>query len=112
MSTALAKDPTPKVEARYGAPLGRTSDPLTNFEVMDTDSRFTLRRIYIDHQGYDPGGAYWGIGSPLFYWAVTIKVTGEGWETADEFNGFFRALTREKAKQIIRNIHPKARFFR
>ena len=105
-------NPTPPVQARYGAPLGRTCDPLTNFQVEPTDSRFTLRQIHINSGGYDPGGAYWGIGTPLFYWAITITVKGEGWETSDEFSGFFRARTRQEAKQKILNIHPKARFYR
>lgn len=56
-------DPTPKVSARYGAPLGRQSDHL------DHDGTWRAAQVEIDEQGYDPGGAYWGlrpIGQSLF----------------------------------------------
>ena len=41
--------------------MGRYSCPLENFE----HHRVHLRVVPIPH-GYDPGGAYWGDGSPLY----------------------------------------------
>lgn len=49
-----------KVNAKYGAPMGRNNrypDP--------GDLRKYDRRVYLDSGGYDKGGAYWGIGAPL-----------------------------------------------
>lgn len=46
-----------KVSSRYGAPMGRP-----NVGTVDPDSRSKrvhLRRVPL-HEGYDPGGAYWG----------------------------------------------------
>lgn len=101
-------NPTPDVSSKYGAPMGRRSDTLSGLIVSEADSRFTLRRIPINSGGYDSGGAYWGLGQPLFYWAVTIT---EG-DTVDECSGFMRAASREAAKAKIVDLHPKARFYR
>jgi hypothetical protein len=46
---------------QYGASMGRRSDL-----PEDTDERLEIRRVPIDDGGYDPGGAYWGSGKPLF----------------------------------------------
>ena len=48
-----------------------------------------LFRLPIDSGGYDPGGAYWGIGGPLY-----CAVDDEG-----EFRRFMRAGSREEARQ-------------
>lgn len=45
----------------YGARMGRLSDLPDN-----ATGELTLSRVPIDEGGYDPGGAYWGIGAPLF----------------------------------------------
>ncbi len=48
----------PKVNQVYGAPLGRSSSaPAGKVRVF---------RVKIDSGGYDDGGAYWGIGQPLY----------------------------------------------
>lgn len=47
--------------SQYGASMGRRSDL-----PEDTDDRLEIRRVPIDEGGYDPGGAYWGTGTPLF----------------------------------------------
>lgn len=101
-------NPTPDVSCNYGAPMGRASDHLYALIVDKTDSPFTLRRMPINSGGYDRGGAYWGLGAPLWWWSVTIT---EG-DTVDECSGFFRARTRDAAKAHIRELHPNARFFR
>lgn len=48
--------------SQYGASMGRSSDLSYN-----TDERLEIRRVPIDQGGYDPGGAYWGTGKPLFF---------------------------------------------
>lgn len=62
-----AIDPTPRVNARYGAPMGRPNghvDP-------DATGPFALQRVPIDSGGYDRGGAYWGLGEPLYWFEGT-----------------------------------------
>lgn len=97
---ASHKNPTPPVFDDYGAPMGRKSKDLSIIDESSADDPpFTLRRIKIDSGGYDRGGAYWGLGQPLYWW---------------DFNGhsgFFRAANRKAAKNLIREIHPLARFF-
>ena len=86
------------VSCKYGSPMGR----YTGGEFLDTDSgKIYLRRIKLDSGGYDNGGAYWGIGQPL-------------WETLDQDgNGFiFRESNRESAKKHILERFPDAKFYR
>ena len=49
------------VNATYGAPMGRHSDNPANFDGLSV----TLSAVHLI-DGYDDGGAYWGIGTPLF----------------------------------------------
>lgn len=103
-------NPTPPVNARYGAPLGRTShNSYTDkqgrtFEITATENAkpFRLVRCPLDGGGYDRGGAYWGLGEPLYYYEGPLT----------DINGFVRGATRAKAKDAVRSLHPKARFFR
>jgi len=91
-------NPTPRVSCRYGAPMGRHTGP----EPGSLGDRWRLRRIPLDSGGYDPGGAYWGHGLPL-YWA----------RNQDEAETFFRADSRNAAKaRIRRDYDPEARFYR
>lgn len=53
------------VGGRFGAPMGRSSDRVEDF---DPGAQTCLARVPLDRGGYDPGGAYWGAGSPL--WCV------------------------------------------
>lgn len=101
-------NPTPPVFGRYGAPMGRKSDHLAGLIVVPRDPPFTLRRIRLDSGGYDSGGAYWGLGAPLYWWAIEIT---EG-DSTDECSGFLRAHGRAAAKEQIRALHPHARFKR
>ena len=90
-------NPTPNVSSKYGAPMGRMS---RNW--LDCDSgKIHLRRIRLNSGGYDQGGAYWGIGAPL-YWACD----------QDGNDMFLRASSRESAKRQIMEEHPDATFFR
>lgn len=49
----------PKVSGTYGAPMGRHGGTLQT-------ERIRLFRVRLDAGGYDDGGAYWGIGAPLW----------------------------------------------
>lgn len=71
------------VSSRYGAPMGRRAD-----SYLETDlPRFVrLFRVRLDSGGYDDGGAYWGIGAPL--WCA---------EDDDGNRQFLRAGSRERA---------------
>lgn len=68
-------------DRRRGASMGRLCD--LDYEVGD---RLTIRRVPLDEGGYDPGGAYWGIGAPLFCVAK------------EEFVTYLRAASFEDAK--------------
>ena len=51
-----------KVSTVYGSPIGRKE-----WRDAPTVARSVrVFRVRIDSQGYDDGGAYWGIGKPLF----------------------------------------------
>jgi hypothetical protein len=91
-------NPTPAVSCRYGAPMGRYTGP----DYLETEAgRINLCRIRLDRGGYDPGGAYWGWGAPLFY-----ACDGDG------NSRFFRAADRADAKAQILADYPDARFYR
>lgn len=86
------------VSCKYGAPVGRYTGP----DFLDTSAgKVYLRRVPLDQGGYDKGGAYWGIGQPL-------------WEVLDQDgNGtIFRAGSRDKAKALVQENFPDATFYR
>ena len=103
-------NPTPPVSGKYGAPLGRPSSNTyidkkgRTFEITATpDAKpFRLIRCPLDGGGYDRGGAYWGIGQPLYYYEGPLS----------DISGYVRGSTREKAKEAVRELHPNAKFFR
>lgn len=64
--------------------------------------RFYLRRMPLDSGGYDSGGAYWGLGTPLWH-AIS---------TCGAYESFFRTSDRAAAKRLLRFTYPAARFFR
>lgn len=84
------------VSSAYGAPMGRRE------KNQDCNGKVSLRRVPINSGGYDSGGAYWGLGGPLF-WARDEEGTLE-W--------FFRARDREAAKAHVLSQWPEAKFFR
>jgi hypothetical protein len=91
-----AHNPTPPVNCTYGAPMGRLSRAS-----LDTSARLYLRRVRLDSGGYDSGGAYWGIGAPL-------------WVAMDQDGDciFLRASTRNAAKMQILKDMEDAQFYR
>lgn len=94
-------------DPKRGAQLGRPStDPATVTE-LKTPFRFYLQRVRLDAGGYDSGGAYWGVGAPLYRFEA-----GEGPnELTDWPAGFLRARTRADAKRQLRETYPAARFY-
>jgi hypothetical protein len=80
------------VFSKYGAPMGRKSDNPANFQGI----KIRLCRVRLYDGAYDKGGAYWGMGKPLYCaWGET---DGECLEY------YFRADDRETAKTIMRNF--------
>lgn len=68
--------------------MGRGHSPLGS-------GRVHLARVRINQGGYDSGGAYWGIGQPLF-----VAWDDEGGEE------YLRADSRDAAKAKILAKHP------
>ena len=93
-------------DRKRGAGLGRPTrrgDPTLQW-------RFFLRCVPVNRSGYDSGGAYWGIGAPLYWYAAYG-------DEAPMFSGplpegFIRAPDRDDAKRQIWKLYPEARFFR
>ena len=83
-------------DPKRGAAMGRDSDGTPDA------SKLHLRRVRINSGGYDSGGAYWGIGAPLF----------EAWDDEGNFRYFTRAADRVAAKSKLHAEHASARFFR
>lgn len=75
----------PKVSCAYGSPVGRSQSPFLD------GHKVRVYRVRIDSGGYDDGGAYWGLGSPLF-----CAEDGEG------FRQFIRAGDRRSAQVMLR----------
>lgn len=92
---------TPDVNCKYGAPMGRSA-------TWSNDTGYTgkmyLQRIPLNNGGYDRGGAYWGIGMPLYAYTSAS-------DTCEEITGYIRAYDRNDAKVIVRGKYPNATFF-
>lgn len=79
---------TEKVNCTYGAPMGRPEYLPRHYN----GERLHLRRVPLNSGGYDPGGAYWGTGLPLYCaYGHTDCETGEPVEL------YMRALDRDDA---------------
>lgn len=82
----MTHNPTPNVSSRYGAPMGRADG------MVDDGERLYLQRVRLNSGGYDAGGAYWGLGAPLYAYG-----SGDGdWK-------YLRARDRDAAKAKIRD---------
>lgn len=92
----MKHNPTPRVNCARGAPMGRHG------KAQDCQGKVSLRRIPLDSGGYDPGGAYWGLGQPL-YWVG---------DESGALDDFLRARDRADAKRQILEDWPDARFYR
>ena len=71
-----------KAYNKYGASMGRRS--------YSVNGKCHLQKIPLDSGGYDRGGAYWGLGEPLY-----CAQDSEGSRL------FIRAKTRKEAKEKI-----------
>lgn len=91
----------PQVSARYGAPMGRSQDGY-----LETDlPRFVrLFRVRLNRQGYDDGGAYWGLDVDPLWCAMDD----------DGAQQFVRAASREQAAFLLDIGNPalKRRLYR
>lgn len=120
---------------------------LSDKTVRELDARrgamarpFILRRIPINGGGYDSGGAYWGIGAPLYwYYSETTELQTPPYarceycgkhdrygecnspsgqhefptrEVEVEISDYIRASDRDHAKAIITAKYPDAKFYR
>lgn len=75
--------PEDHVSSKYGAPMGRGAEaPLVG--------KVRMRRVRLDSGGYDPGGAYFGTGAPLYY------VSGD-----ESGYVYVRGASRKWAKDIL-----------
>jgi hypothetical protein len=88
----------PNVASPYGAPMGRSilnpSGPLPEKSVR-------LYRVRLDRGGYDDGGAYWGIGQPVYCAESTFPDSDyPGHEK--EFRQFTRASDRHQAAERLK----------
>lgn len=83
-------NPFPKVNSQYGAPMGRHGDNTANLQGR--------KRLHARHQGggdgYDRGGAYWGV--PCNVWAVWARIDGE------VVKAYVRAWSRDAAIKQVR----------
>jgi hypothetical protein len=83
-----------QLDCKYGAPMGRRT--ITD----DTNSKVRLFRIRMVDGAYDVGGAYWGMGTPIYC------ALGDG------FQVFRRAKTRDEVKKELKTEFPSLRFYR
>ena len=83
-----------------GAAMGR----LDSITEPDFPVKFRLVALRFVDSCYDTGGAYWGMGDPIYH----------AWGDAemDEQEMFFRAVSREDAKAQMRIAFPNCRFYR
>ncbi len=72
------------VDCSRGAPMGRR-----RYGLAAEAERVKLFKVRLDHQGYDDGGAYWGVNLPghTLYCAES-----------DDYREFVRALNRSDAR--------------
>lgn len=79
--------------SQFGASMGRAE----SYHSVSPAGKLRIYRVPLDSGGYDPGGAYWGHGGPLYC------VEGEGTNTHttepqdDTFIHYFRAWDRAAA---------------
>lgn len=82
-------DPVYKVDTRRGAPMAR---PDVHASFLP-EKRVRLNKLRIDDGGYDNGGAYWGLGEPLY--------CAYYFEDDDQFVLYFRAKNRTAAREYL-----------
>lgn len=97
----------PDVNCRYGAPMGRGQASAAD---KSAPIKFRLSRVYLNSGGYDRGGAYWGIGAPIYQAEADAPTLYE--YGGDVVTFYLRASSRDSAKARVRADYPNARFYR
>lgn len=82
----------PEVDCTYGAPMGRPTYALATAP-QPALSSLRLFKVELDSGGYDNGGAYWGLGDPLY----CLK--------GEHVQEFTRAMSRDDAAARL-DVHP------
>ena len=93
----MSRPPLPNVSSKYGAPMGRCdhAHPGNEYKVY-------VHQIPVNAGGNDKGGAYWGLGAPLFR-----AISADG-----EFACYRRARNRRQAVAALRIEFPSITFYR
>jgi hypothetical protein len=86
-------DPKLRVNAGRGAPMGRRDKRPRAY-----GGHLVVQQVPLDDGGYDPGGAYWGTGDPLWWF---------GSDDGEVF-AFTRAPDVEAARAVARTLYPEA----
>lgn len=89
-----------KVNCQYGAPMGRPE--YIKYELPE-GVKIRLFKVKLNSQGYDDGGAYWGLGKPL-YCAQAVYDS--------DYREFFRCNSRDEAKEMVKQRIKNAKFYR
>lgn len=92
-----------------GAPMGRQNEHVPDKQ----DVYLYLYKVTLDLQGYDGGGAYWGIGEPIYH-------AHDKGAPGDRVSFYFRldkgrdrmTTDRDHAKAEVLRLYPQARFRR
>lgn len=84
------------VFCKFGAPMGRDSCDLVGGKLPEHKVR--LQRVQLDSGGYDKGGAYWGIGEPL--WVAFDDRGGEVYHRATDRGHAKRKLQHQYSNQL------------
>ena len=92
----LKDNPRP---CKYGAPMGAAD------WCVSADPKFYLQRLKFTDGCYSLDGTYWG--SPANVWCAWDPHCEEG-----PARMFVRANTREKARDLVLQEYPNAKFFR
>ena len=84
-----------KAYSQYGASMGRS-----NYGRLDVARRVRLFRVRLDAGGYDNGGAYWGLGLPLWC-ALAEDMSADLVQPATDARNFVRAASRKEAAKLL-----------
>ena len=93
-----------QVGSIYGSPMGRSENRIP----ADLPARpVRLYRVRLNRGGYDDGGAYWGIGQPL-YCAEWTTDEGDGRKFVRADSRFYaaRKLGITDAALIVKTVDP------
>lgn len=92
-------NPFARVESKFGAPMGRVSGWRKTAKETTSPTLYIRRAKWVD-EAYDQGGAYWGMGNPIF---AAFTYTGT-------FVQYVRAKDADEALALMRAAFPAAKF--